>query len=63
MEYGIYHGVSANSTRLWRNDRARDELGYQPLDDSAEYADQVPDDLPDGSSNDPDLRQRILHLT
>ncbi len=63
VEYGIYHGVSANSTRLWRNDRARAELGYQPLDDSAEYADQVPDDLPDGSSNHFGLRQRILHLT
>lgn len=54
--YGVYHGVSANSARLWRHDRATAELGYQPLDDSARYTDQVPDDLRSSGA-------RILHLT
>jgi dTDP-4-dehydrorhamnose reductase len=47
VRYGVYHGISANSAPLWRCDRARSELGYQPLDDSARYAEQVPDDLTD----------------
>ena len=59
VRYGVYHGVSANSARLWRTDRARAELGYQPLDDSAAYAGGVPDDLPGRTG--PGLR--ILHLT
>ncbi|MFI7077581.1 NAD-dependent epimerase/dehydratase family protein [Micromonospora sp. NPDC049903] len=63
VRYGIYHGVSANSFRTWRNDRARTELGYEPLDDSATYAGQVPDDLTETSSHQAGIRQRILHLT
>jgi nucleoside-diphosphate-sugar epimerase len=57
IPYGVYHGVSANSDQLWRIDRTRAELGYQPLDDSAAYAARLPDDLSAPAG------RRILHLT
>lgn len=57
--YGVYHGISANSTPLWRHDRATAELGYEPRDDSEVFADQVPDDLPFQAG----AGQRMLHLT
>lgn len=60
VRYGVYHGVSANTARLWSCDRARAELGYRPRDDSARYAGQVPDDL---SAPATGPRRRILHLT
>lgn len=60
VHYGVYHGTSANSAGLWRRDRAEAELGYHPVDDSAAYANQVPDDLP-GPSSGP--APRFLHLT
>ncbi|GAA4467431.1 NAD-dependent epimerase/dehydratase family protein [Phytohabitans houttuyneae] len=55
--YGVYHGVSANSTPQWRCDRARAELGYAPRDDSARYAAGLPDDLAGAGG------ARRLHLT
>lgn len=57
VRYGVYHGISANSARQWRIDRARAELGYAPRDDSARYAPAVPDDLVDAGGG------RRLHLT
>ncbi|MFB9237831.1 NAD-dependent epimerase/dehydratase family protein [Plantactinospora siamensis] len=63
VRYGSYHGVSANSARLWRWDRARAELGYHPTDDSARYAGQVPDDVPAESPAGIRPRHRLLHLT
>jgi hypothetical protein len=59
--YGVYHGVSANSARLWLWDRARAELGYEPRDDSARFARRIPDDLALGAA--PGTRTRRLHLT
>ncbi|BEL05093.1 NAD(P)-dependent oxidoreductase [Actinoplanes sichuanensis] len=56
VRYGVYHGVSANSGGLWRHDRATAELGYRPVDDSARFAAEVPDDLSTGVG-------RTLHLT
>jgi hypothetical protein len=32
VRFGVYHGVSANSARLRRTDRTREDLGYRPLD-------------------------------
>jgi nucleoside-diphosphate-sugar epimerase len=57
VRYGVYHGVSANTARLWSIDRTRADLGYHPQDDSAAYAGEVPDDLTGPSG------QRLLHLT
>jgi len=59
VRYGVYHGVSANSARLYRTDLARAELGYEPLDDSARFAGLIPDDLPD----DLPAGTRRAHLT
>lgn len=59
VRYGVYRGVSANSARLWRTDRTRAELGYEPRDDSAAYAAELLDDLP--ATRGPG--QRTLHLT
>jgi hypothetical protein len=63
VRYGVYHGISANSARLWRCDRARAELGYEPLDDSARYAGDLPDDLADAATAKPQSRLRYLHLS
>jgi nucleoside-diphosphate-sugar epimerase len=49
VSYGVYHGVSANTGSVWNIARARAELGYAPQDDSADYADSVPDDIGDAS--------------
>jgi nucleoside-diphosphate-sugar epimerase len=35
VRYGVYFGVSANSTRHWDTTATRRELGYAPRDDSA----------------------------
>ena len=58
VRYGVYHGVSANSARLWRCDRAQAELGYQPRDDAARHAALLPDDLAGAAAG-----ARRLHLT
>jgi uronate dehydrogenase len=58
LRYGVYHGVSANSARLWSIDRTRAELGYQPRDDSAAFAGDLVDDLASAAPT-----QRMLHLT
>jgi nucleoside-diphosphate-sugar epimerase len=60
VRYGVYHGVSANTEKLWRYDRAAADLGYQPQDDAARFASALPDDLT-GSASDPG--RRLLHLT
>jgi nucleoside-diphosphate-sugar epimerase len=57
VRYGVYHGISANSTPQWRFDRARAELGYAPRDDAARYAERLPDDLSGAAG------ARLLHLT
>lgn len=36
VKFGIYYGVSENATRQWNIDNARAELGYQPVDNSAD---------------------------
>jgi nucleoside-diphosphate-sugar epimerase len=59
VRFGVYHGVSANSVRLWGIERTRADLGYEPLDDSAAYAAQIPDDLAAAGGSG----RRILHLT
>ncbi len=41
---GVYAGVSANTGGRWSLDTARAELGYQPVLDSADWADRVEDD-------------------
>ena len=41
---GVYAGVSANTGGRWSLDTARDELGYHPTQDSADWADRVEDD-------------------
>lgn len=61
VRYGVYHGVSANSASLWRRDRGRTELGYEPRDDSARYASEIPDDLAGPSAAVTGARR--LHLT
>ena len=38
---GVYAGVSANSRQRWDLGSARSELGYEPTQDSEEYADRV----------------------
>lgn len=35
VRFGIYYGVSANSTRHWSIENAAADLGYHPVDDSA----------------------------
>jgi dTDP-4-dehydrorhamnose reductase len=43
IRFGIYNGVSNNSRREWDLSNARQDLGYAPVDDSEQYADQVGD--------------------
>ncbi|WP_433832415.1 NAD-dependent epimerase/dehydratase family protein [Actinoplanes sp. CA-015351] len=57
VRYGVYHGISANTTPTWRTDRARAELGYAPQDDSERYAADLPDDLTGAPATG------LLHLT
>ncbi|BBH70142.1 hypothetical protein ACTI_68270 [Actinoplanes sp. OR16] len=59
VHFGVYHGVSANTGSIWRHDRARADLGYQPRDDSAAFVGTVPDDIP----AQPAPGVRIAHLT
>lgn len=40
----VYPGVSANTGGRWSLTTARVELGYEPVQDSARYAEQVEDD-------------------
>lgn len=58
VKFGVYHGVSANADTWWD---ISNDLGYEPLDDSARYADEVPDDTPQWT--DPAARPRwgVLH--
>ncbi|GIH14416.1 NAD-dependent epimerase/dehydratase family protein [Rugosimonospora africana] len=57
VEFGTYHGMSANTGSHWDLSRARAELGYVPLDDSIRYAGDVPDDLV--AEPDPRARPRL----
>jgi hypothetical protein len=57
VEFGAYHGVSANTGSHWDLSRARAELGYAPVDDSARYAGEVVDDL--AAEPDPSARPRL----
>ncbi|WNB86100.1 NAD(P)-dependent oxidoreductase [Cellulomonas sp. ATA003] len=41
---GVYAAVSANTGGRWSLDTARDDLGYRPALDSADWADVVEDD-------------------
>jgi len=58
VRYGVYHGISANTGSMWSWASARDELGYQPRDDSAGHAHAVIDDL-----SGADDGARLAHLT
>jgi nucleoside-diphosphate-sugar epimerase len=35
--YGVYYGVSANTWRIWDIENARDEIGYEALDDAERF--------------------------
>jgi nucleoside-diphosphate-sugar epimerase len=41
VRFGIYYGVSANTPMLYALDNARRDLGYEPVDDSADIAAQA----------------------
>jgi NAD+ dependent glucose-6-phosphate dehydrogenase len=56
-EYGVYHGISANTGTMWDDATTRRELGYRPRDDSAEYAHDVTNDLENVEG------ARLAHLT
>lgn len=45
IKYGIYYGISANARAYWDITNAVSELGYRPVDNAEEYADEV---LPKG---------------
>jgi nucleoside-diphosphate-sugar epimerase len=55
LQFGIYHGISANTRSEWDIENARAELGYQPICDSEIFASSIPGSsegglcLPDGS--------------
>jgi nucleoside-diphosphate-sugar epimerase len=42
IEFGIYHGISANTRSEWNIENARAELGYQPIRDSEIFASIIP---------------------
>lgn len=56
--YGVYHGISANTGSVWNWASARDELGYEPRDDSATHAHAVTNDLQKAGDG-----ARLAHLT
>ncbi len=37
LRFGVYFGVSANTWRIWDLEPAREELGYQPVDDAEQW--------------------------
>ncbi len=41
VRFGIYYGVSANTRCRWDFENTRAELGYEPLDDSEAFADEI----------------------
>jgi hypothetical protein len=41
--YGVYFAVSANTSLFWSTDNARADLGYQPVDNAADWVTR-PDD-------------------
>jgi uronate dehydrogenase len=43
VRFGTYFGVSANTPPVFALDNAREELGYEPMQDSADYGDSVPE--------------------
>ncbi|HEX6685380.1 MAG TPA: NAD(P)-dependent oxidoreductase [Candidatus Limnocylindrales bacterium] len=55
VRYGVYFGLSANTGNWWE---IGNDIGYEPVDDSARYADSVGSDTPLA----PDQRLRLLHL-
>ncbi|GAA5200285.1 NAD(P)-dependent oxidoreductase [Rugosimonospora acidiphila] len=63
VDYGVYHGISANTGALWDRSLAGAELSYRPVDDSARYAGEVADDL--AAKPDPAARPRwgFAHLS
>ncbi len=42
IEFGIYHGISANTRSEWDIENARNELGYHPTCDAEIFASSVP---------------------
>lgn len=42
IEFGIYHGISANTRSEWDIENARIELGYRPSCDSEIFASSIP---------------------
>lgn len=56
VRFGVYNGISANASATWGIERARAELGYAPVDDSADHAADAVDD-----TAGPDAR--ALHRT
>ena len=45
IKYGIYYGISANARAYWDITNAVSELGYRPVNNAEDYADEV---LPKG---------------
>ena len=37
LRFGIYYGVSANTWRFWDLANAREELGFEPADDTERF--------------------------
>lgn len=56
VRYGIYFGVSANTGSWWDVDA--DDIGYVPVDDSAQFSVGVGDDTPPAAGE----RPRLLHM-
>jgi nucleoside-diphosphate-sugar epimerase len=48
LAFGIFHGISANTRSSWDITNARNELGYAPVRDSAEFAGTVGPDIDGG---------------
>ena len=38
VKFGIYYGISGNTRAYWDIQNAKDELGYEPIDNAEEYA-------------------------
>jgi nucleoside-diphosphate-sugar epimerase len=41
LRFGVYYGVSANRWRFWDLERAREEIGFEPLDNAERWRDEV----------------------
>ncbi len=46
QQFGLYYGVSNNQQRKWDIENARQELGYNPVDDSEAFASEIESNNP-----------------